>query len=199
MLIDKREACMVTASQLRAGMAIRFEGAVYKVLAAEYHPGQGKMGGSTHARLKNLSSGTLWEHSFRSELKLEDLPVEKQPMDFLYTDADACYFMNPESFEQVPVPAAVVGPQARFLQPEMRVAVEFVEEQPVSVLFPDVVEVRIADTAPPVHAQQDSTWKSARLENGAEIMVPQFLKTGDAIRLDLANLKYMDRAKGSMK
>jgi hypothetical protein len=81
----------------------------------------------------------------------------------------------------------------------MRIAVEFVEDQPVSVLFPDVVEVRVADTAPPVHQQQDSNWKTARLENGAEVMVPQFLKTGDLIRLDLQNLKYMDRAKGTMK
>jgi len=56
--------------------------------------------------------------------------------------------------------------------------------------------VKIADTAPPVHAQQDSTWKVARLDNGVEIMVPQFIKTGDAIRLDVANLKYIDRAKG---
>lgn len=190
---------MVAASQLRAGMAIRFEGNIYKVIAADYHPGQGKMGGTTHTRLKNLSTGTLWEHSFRSDLKLEDLPVEKQPMDFLYGDSDACHFMNPETFEQVSIPSAVIGPQANFLQPEMRVAVEFIEGQPVSVLFPDIIEVRIAETAPPAHQQQDSTWKTAKLENGVEIMVPQFLKTGDVIRLDLETLKYVDRAKSGDK
>lgn len=190
---------MVAASQLRAGMAIRFEGNIYKVIAAEYHPGQGKMGGTTHTRLKNLSTGTLWEHSFRADLKLEDLPVEKQPMDFLYGDGDACHFMNPETFEQVSIPSAVIGPQANFLQPEMRVAVEFIEGQPVSVLFPDIIEVRIAETAPPAHQQQDSTWKTAKLENGVEIMVPQFLKTGDVIRLDLETLKYVDRAKSGDK
>jgi elongation factor P len=180
-------------------MAIRFEGEIYKVLIADYHPGQGKMGGTSHARLKNLSTGTLWEHGFRSDLKLEDVPVEKQPMEFLYTDADACYFMDPESYEQVAIPASVIGQQARFLQPEMRLAVEFVEGRPASVLFPDIIEVRIADTAPPVHQQQDSTWKTARLENGAEIMVPQFVKTGDVIRLDIQNLKYVDRARGATK
>lgn len=187
---------MVPASQLRAGMAVRYEGQIYKVLVADYHPGQGKMGGTTHARLRNLATGTLWEHSFRSDLKLEDLPVEKQEMEFLYTDADACYFMNPETFEQVAVPVKVIGPQARFLRPEMRLQVEFVEGQPVSVVFPDIIEVRIADTAPPTHAQQDSTWKEAVLENGVQIMVPQFIKTGDVIRLDVENLKYVDRAKG---
>ncbi len=188
---------MVAASQLRAGMAIRYEGQLYRVLLAEYHPGQGKMGGVTHTRLKNLSTGTLWEHSFRSDLKLEDLPVEKQAMEFLYADGEQCYFMHPESYEQVAVPGALIGEQARLLQPEMRVAVEFVEDQPVNVILPEVLEVRVADTAPPVHQQTDSVWKTARLDNGLEIMVPQFIKTGDVIRLDVAGLKYMDRAKGA--
>jgi elongation factor P len=190
---------MVTASQMRTGMAVRYEGQVYKVIAAEYHPGQGKMGGVTHARLKNLSTGSLWEHNFRSDLKLEELAVEKQPMDFLYADADECCFMNPETFEQVAIPTAAIGAQARFLLAEMRVAVEFVEGQPVSVAFPDILEVRVAETAPPVHQQQESVWKPARLDNGVEVMVPQFIKVGDLIRLDVANLRYIDRAKGATK
>ncbi|MBM3746095.1 MAG: elongation factor P [Acidobacteria bacterium] len=190
---------MVTASQMRTGMAVRYEGQTYKVLAADYHPGQGKMGGVNHARLQNLATGSLWEHSFRADLKLEELSVEKQPMDFLYADAGDCNFMNPDTFEQVSIPAAVVGPQARFLLPEMRVTIEFVEGQPVSVLFPDILEVRVADTAPPSHQQQESVRKPARLDNGAEIMVPQFIKVGDVIRLDVANLKYIDRAKGATK
>ena len=190
---------MVTASQVRIGMAVRYEGQVYKVLAADYHPGQGKMGGVMHARLKNLSTGSLWEHSFRADLKLEELSVEKQPMDFLYADGEQCHFMNPDTFEQVDLPASVIGPQANFLLPDMRVAVEFVEGQPVSVALPDILEVRVAETAPPAHQQQESVWKPARLDNGVEVMVPQFIKVGDLIRLDVANLKYIDRAKGATK
>lgn len=178
-------------------MAIRHEGQVYKVLAAEYHGGQGKMGGVAHVRLKNLDSGALREQSFRSDLKIEDLPVEKQAMDFLYADDEQCYFMNPESYEQVGIAASVIGPQARFLQPEMRLPVEFVEGRPVSVLFPDILEIRVADTAPPVHQQQDSTLKTAKLDNGVEVMVPQFIKIGDVVRLDVQNLKYIERAKGT--
>lgn len=192
-------AAMVTASHLRPGMAIRHEGQIYRVIAGDYHPGQGKMGGVTHARLQNLSTGTFWEHSFRGELKLEELPVEKQNLTFLYADAEMVWFMNPENFEQMSIPNTVVGSRAAFLQPEMVVPVEFVEERPVSVLLPDILEVRITDTAPPTHQQQDSTWKSARLENGVEVMVPQFIKTGDAIRLELAGLKYVERAKGAGK
>ncbi len=190
---------MVAASQLRAGMAIRFEGQLYKVLFAEYHPGQGKMGGVAHTRLRNLSTGTLWEHSFRSDLKFEQAEVARVAMDFLYGDSDQCTFMHPETFEQVAIPAALIGEQAALLQPEMRLTVEFVEGNPVAVGFPDILEVCVADTAPPVHQQVDSVWKPARLDNGLEIMVPQFIKPGDRIRLDVLNMRYMDRTKGAAR
>jgi elongation factor P len=116
-------------------------------------------------------------------------------MDFLYTDAGQCYFMNPDTYEQVAVAEAVIGPAAQFLLPEMRLAVEFIEGQPMSVIFPDVIDIRVADTAPAAHSQQDSTWKTAVLENGVEIMVPQFIKVDDYIRIDLTTMKYMERAK----
>jgi len=190
---------MLLASQLRTGMAIRYEGQPYKVLAADYHPGQGRMSGQCHARLRNLDTGTLWEHSFRSEMKLEEIPLSKQALEFLYTDADNCAFMHPETFEQVEVPISLIGAQAAFLEAGMKLAVEFAGDRPVSVLLPDVLEVRIADTAPPTHQQQDSTLKTAKLENGVAVMVPQFVKTGDLIRIDLATLKYMDRARGETK
>jgi elongation factor P len=190
---------MLLASQLRAGMAIRYEAQSYKVLAADYHPGQGRMGGQCHARLRNLDTGTLWEHSFRSEMKLEEIPLSKQPLEFLYTDAENCAFMHPETYEQVEVPKALIGAQAPFLEAGMKLAVEFAGARPVSVLMPDVLEVRIADTAPPTHQQQDSTLKTAKLENGVAVMVPQFVKTGDLIRIDLATLKYIDRARGEGK
>jgi len=187
---------MVTASQLRIGMAIKFEGQRYKVVAAEYHGGQGKMGGATHARLQNLDTRTFWEHSFRADLKLEEIALEKQALEFLYAGGDQCCFMNPETYEQTEVETAFVGePQAGLLEAGMKLSVEFLEGRPVSVLFPDVLEVKIVDTAPPIHQQQDSNYKPAKLANGIEVMVPQFVKTGDAIRLDVANMRYMDRAK----
>ena len=190
---------MVTASQLRSGMAIKYEGQDYRVVAAEYHPGQGKMGGQTHARLQNLGTGTFWEHSFRSDLKLEDLAMERQALEFLYADGDLYCFMNPETYEQTEIPSALVGPRSGFLEPGMKLGVEFVEGRPVHVLFPDFLEVKVKDTAPPTHQQQDSASKAARLENGVEVMVPQFVKIGDVIRLDLQTMKYMDRVKVDAK
>jgi elongation factor P len=187
---------MMTASQIRPGMAIRFDNQTYKIVAAEYQPGQGKMGGVMHARLKNLTTGTFWEHGFRAELKVEEVPIEKRVADFLYMDGDDCTFMDPLTFEQHTVPAASLGRQAQLLAPEMRVQMEFVHGAPVSVQFPDTLEIRVKDTTPPAHTQ-DSTWKSALLEGGLEIMVPQFIKIGDMIRIDGAELRYMDRARSA--
>lgn len=186
---------MVLAWQLRAGMAIRYEGQVYRVLDADYHPGQGKMPGSSHARLRNLTTGTIWEHSFRSELKLDDVPIEKRGLEFLYADAAHYCFMNPETYEQSEVPRALLGHQAAFLESGMKLGVEFVEGSPVSVILPDILEARVADTAPASHQQQDSNFKPAKLENGVEVMVPQFVKSGDAIRIAADTMKYVDRVR----
>lgn len=188
---------MVTASQMRPGMAIRFESQTYKILAADYQPGQGKMGGVMHARLKNLATGTFWEHGFRSESRVEEVPLEKRACDFLYLDGNDCTFMDPLTFEQHAIPVESMGKQAQLLAPDMRVQIEFVEGRPVSVQFPDTIEMRVKDTTPPLHNTQDSTWKSAVLEGGVAIMVPQFIKVGDLVRIDGLELRYMDRAKSA--
>ncbi len=186
---------MVNASQLRPGMAITYDHHLYKVLAADYHPGQGKMGGVMHSRLLNLDTGTQWEQNFRAELRLEDCPLVRVPMDFLYQEGDHYFFMNPENFEQVALPASLLGPQARFLQPELRLTVEFIGDRPVGAIFPDTMEVRVRDTAPPIHGQTEASLKPARLESGIDVLVPQFIKAGDFIRLDLKTVKYLDRVK----
>lgn len=86
---------MIAASQLRNAMAIRYQGVIYKVVEAAYHAGQGKMGGVTHTRLKNIDTGTLWEHRFRADEKLEEIPLEKQQMDFLYSDGRGLFLHEP--------------------------------------------------------------------------------------------------------
>ena len=189
---------MILSSQLRPGMAIRFDNHTYRVLAADYHSGQGKMGGSCHARLRDLSTGALWEHAFRADLKLEDLTVEKLPFTFVYRDGDDCVFMDPTTFDQISIPASVAGSYADFFEPDLSVTIEFVDGATVGVLAPDALEVVIADTAPPIHGS-DQVWKPAALANGVSVMVPPFIKAGDAIRIDLANRRYMDRAKPQNK
>ncbi len=186
---------MVLASQLRTGTAIRIEGQVYKVLEAEAKAGGGQLGGVVKTKLRNVTSGRLWEPHFRPDERLEDLELERQTMEFLYSGAGACTFMNPHTYEQVEVPRAVLGPGADFLQPGMSVPVEFFAGQPISVVLPDIAEARVAVTAPPMHSGQDSTWKEATLDNGLVVQVPLFIGTGEIVRVDVRTGRYLERVR----
>ncbi|HUI83523.1 MAG TPA: elongation factor P, partial [Candidatus Binatia bacterium] len=190
---------MVIATDLKPGSAVRIEGQVYKVLEIESKAGTAKLGGVVKAKLSNVASGRLWEPHFRPQERLEDLELERRNMEFLYGDEDGCTFMDPVSFEQVQVPLAIVGPAEKFLQPGMQIPVEFFETQPISIVFPDVVEVRVADTAPVAHSQQDSTFKEATLENDLVVRVPLFIASGELIRVDVRSLRYVERARASRK
>jgi elongation factor P len=120
-------------------------------------------------------------------------------MEFLYSDADAAVFMNPTTFDQVSIPLEAIGAAEKFLKAEMKVPVEFYEGQPISIIFPPIVEVKITTTAESVHQQQDNTYKPATLENGGEVMVPQFIRPGERIRIEVATGKYVDRVRTDLK
>jgi elongation factor P len=190
---------MVIASQLRPGMVLKIGEDIFKVFESTHHVGQGKMPGSVHTRAHHVTKGTLKEFRFRPEERLEETQLDKHQMEFLYTDADSATFMNPDTFEQISIPLEAIGAATKFLQPEMEVPVEFYQGQPVSIVFPEVVEAKVASTAQPVHQQQDNTFKYATLENGMEIMVPQFIKTGETVRVDVATGKYVDRVRPDAK
>lgn len=188
---------MLSASALRPGMVIRLEGTPYKVVAADYHAGGGKMGGVTHAKLRNLRTGTLREWRFRADEVLEPVELERRPMQFLYRDGNMAHFMNPETYEQVAVDDDALGRAADYLAEGMTLPVELLDGEPAGVVFPDVVEARVEETAPPVHSQgTDNVWKEAKLENGATIRVPPFIAPGEWIRVDVQAGAYVERAKG---
>jgi elongation factor P len=184
------EAPMVIASQLRPGTVLKINNDLFKVIDSQYHIGQGKMPGSVHAKLRNVLKGTFKELRFRPEEQIEETQLEKHEMEFLYSDADSATFMNPRTYDQVSIPLEAIGAV---------VPVEVYQGQPVSIVFPEIVEVKIRTTAQPVHQQQDNTYKSATLENGGELMVPQFIKPGETIRVEVASGKYVDRVRTDAK
>lgn len=190
---------MVVAAQLRPGTVLKLGEEMYKVIESAYHVGQGKMPGSVHSKLHNVVKGTFKEVRFRPEERLEDVQLEKRQMEFLYSDADSATLMDPETFEQFSIPLEAIGTAQRFLHPEMSIPVEFHAGQPVSIVFPQSVELKIASTAQPVHQQQDNTYKPATLENGVEILVPQFIKPGEIVKIEVATGKYLDRVRTDAK
>jgi elongation factor P len=190
---------MVVASQLRPGTVLKIGPDLFKVIESTYHVGQGKMPGSVHSKLRHVLKGTFKELRFRPEERLEETQLEKQDMEFLYSDSDSATFMNPRTYDQVAIPLEAIGAATKFLQPEMKVPVELYEGQPVSIVFPEIVEVKVQTTAQPVHQQQDNTYKSAILENGLELMVPQFIKPGELVRVEVGTGKYVDRVRADTK
>jgi elongation factor P len=190
---------MVLASELQSGMALEIEGQIYKVLEVEAKAGTAKLGGVVKTKLINVRSGRMWEPHFRPQERLHDLELERRPMQFLYAEADQCTFMDPDSFEQISVPAAILGNFQSFLQPGALLPIEFSNGEPISATIPDVVEIKVTRTAAPIHAQQDSAWKQAQLENGASIHVPLFIAEGETIRVEVQTGRYIERVRSDRK
>ena len=102
--------------------------------------------------------------------------------------------MDPESFEQVSIPREAIGTAEKFMKEGMKITVELLGEEPLTVQFPKIMELKVAATGPGIRGGHDvSTLKPATLENGLEILVPQFVETGDAVRVDTEKVKYVDR------
>ncbi len=186
---------MIAATELRADMVIELEGIRYRVVAAETHLGGGKVGAMVHARLARLDTGSVTERRFRAEEKLADQKLDLRELDFLYQDADGFVFMDPGTFDQFPLPRGLLGSFARFLREGMRLAVDFVGEQPAVVRVPETVELKVMATGEAQHAKETSALKEARLENGMTILVPLFIRSGEMVRVNVETGRYVERVK----
>jgi elongation factor P len=176
-------------------MVIRFERGFCKVLEAQYHAGGGKLAGAVHAKLEGVGRGAVIERRFRPDERLERVELERARWQYIYADGDDFYFMNPDTFEQIPIARGVLGDRTRFLRPDMSVTVESCDGRPVNVVFPESVELKVASTGQAEHQRETSAMKLATLDNGMEILVPLFIKAGDAVRVDTATGKYLERAR----
>ena len=186
---------MSMASDLRAGLLIRLEGVLYRLLEVTVHGATAKQSGFVHARLVKLGSGTETDRRFRPDEKIDAVELRKRDLDFSYQAGDEFYLMDPETYEQIALPADLIAGRHRFLREGLRLTVEFLDDQPVGLVFPETVELKIVSTAAPMHAHQTSTLKSAVLENGMEVQVPLFIKEGEGIRVHVATGKYVERAR----
>jgi len=184
---------MATASELAAGMVIRVEGQIYRVLKIEAKAAAAKLGGVVKAELSNVATGRLWEARFRPQEHVEELEVERRNMEFLFRAGETATFMDPGTFEQIEVPVELLGVAVNFLQSEATVPLEFFEGKPIHAVVPDIVEAQVVRTAPPTHSQQVSAWKEATLENGTTIRVPLFIAPEEWVRVDLRTGRYLER------
>ena len=184
---------MVLASEVKAGTALQLDGKLYKVLEVVRHSGSGQMHGFIELKLHDVRFGHFADRRFKHSDKLDDVELLKRQMDFLYSDTEQCYFMDPETYEQVGIPRTSVGQIEKFMKEGMKITVELLKGEAVSVQFVKVVELKVESTGRGLRGEHDNTMKPAKLENGIEIMVPQFVATGDTVRVDTEKVKYVDR------
>jgi len=190
-----QEGYMVLASNLKTGTILQIDRNLYKVLATEYHMGGGKMGGLVHVKLREVRSALLLDRKFKPDEKLDDVELERKTMEFLYEDSEGFYMMDPETYEQMQLNRNLMETFSPFLKPNMRLSVEFLEEEPVNVLFPEWVELEVVSTPASISSLQDEVYKPATLANGMQIQVPQFIKVGDMVKVNVISKKYIERGK----
>jgi elongation factor P len=186
----------VIASSLRKGNILELDdGKLYVVLSAEnFHPGKGTP--TTQVDMRRISDGVKTAHRYKTTDQVERAHVEDKDFQFLYQDGEGFHFMNSETYDQVTLPEDLVGDQANYLQPEMKVKLAVYDGNPVSIELPQKVTLEVTETEPTVKGQTaSSSYKPATLSNGVRTMVPPFVGTGTRIVVMTADGSYVERAK----
>jgi elongation factor P len=185
---------MLSATQLRPGMVIKFNNELYSVFKME-HRTPGNLRGFVQVKMRNLRSGSQIEHRFSSEDRVEKAIMDEHEMEYLYDDGEFYYFMNTENYEQIQLSAEFIGDAANYMIDNLPVSVTFYEGRPISVEPPPTVDLKIIETEPGLRTGSVSNvGKAATLETGLIVTVPQFIEQGEKIRVNTAEGTYMERA-----
>jgi elongation factor P len=184
----------IAATQLRPGMVVKFNNDLFSVFKME-HRTPGNLRGFVQVKMRNFKSGTMIEHRFSSEDKVEKASLDEQEMEYLYDDGEYYYFMNTESFEQMHLVKDLLGDATDYLTPNLKVLVEFYEGKPISVELPATVDLTVKETEPGIKgASVSNVTKAAKMETGLVVQVPPFINEGEKIRVSTSDASYQARA-----
>src|SRR5580693_3805568 len=168
----------VKATQLRPGMVIQHEGQLYTVFSVD-HRTPGNKRGSMQTRMKNLRTGTI---------------LDEVEFEYLYNEGDEFHFMNTQTYEQMQMTREELGETVYYLIPNTTVKIEFFEEKPIGVDLPDTMELKVTETEPTLQkATASAVMKPATLETGLVIQVPPFVNSGDRVKVDTTEARYVQR------
>jgi len=183
----------VSTNEMRAGLKIEVEGEPYTIIANEFvKPGKGQA--FNRVKLKHLKTGRVVEKTFKSGEKFDLADVEETKMRMLYSDSDGVVFMDDVSFEQVTIPNEIIQDQAQWLMEEVLYGVVFYKGEPIEVIPPTFMEMKITETAPGVRGDTSGrVLKPAVTESGAKIQVPIFVEEGEKIKVDTRTGTYVSR------
>ncbi len=185
---------MISATQLRPGMVIKFNNDLFSIFSMT-HRTPGNLRGFVQVRMRNLRSGSMIEHRFSSEDRVEKAVMDEQEMEYLYDDGEYFYFMNTDTYEQMHLTKDLLGDGTQYLIPQLKVTVEFYEGKPISVELPATVDLKVVETEPGLKgATVSNVTKPAKLETGLVVQVPPFITEGEKIRVNTSEGTYQERA-----
>ena len=183
----------IQGNEIKPGMIIELNNDHWTVLKTQ-HVKPGKGGAFNQVELKSLTKGTKLNQRFRSSENVERAQLEEKEFNFLYSDDSGCFFMEPESFEQISLKKELLGEKLNLLSENLKVTISFLDEKPLTIELPNNIECTIETTEGIVKGQTAaSSYKPAKLNNGIDLMVPPFIEEGDKIILDSRTLEYVKK------
>ena len=186
---------MVTAGDFRNGVTFEMDGNVYSIIEFQ-HVKPGKGAAFVRTKIRNVISGAVTEKTFNPNDKYPTAFIERKDMEYLYNDGDLYYFMDSETYEQLPISPNVLGDNFRFVKENMVCKVLSYKDNVFGVEPPNFVELEVTETDPGFKGDTaTNVTKPATLETGAEIKVPLFINPGDKIKIDTRSGEYLERCK----
>jgi len=184
---------MIDVNNLRKGVTFELDNSLYKVLDYEHHkPGRGKA--TIRIKARNMRTGTILEKSFISGDRVEDVRLDYQHVQFLYHDGELYHFMNKETYEQPALSAEAVGDNAPYLKENLDVKLTFYYGEALDIELPITVELSVVEAGVSVRGDTATgVTKKVKTETGLEVQVPNFIESGDTIRVDTRTGTYVTR------
>ena len=185
----------VPATQIRRGMVIVMDGDPCRVIEFRHHT-PGNLRAMVQTKMKNLRTGSSFEHRFRAADAIEKALMETHDLEFLYESSGTYHFMKLSDYDQLEMDEEMLGDNAQWMQPGMKIQAEYYEGRPIGIQLPNSLVFEIVETAPVMKsATKTASNKPAKLDNGVTINVPEFLSTGERVRVNPQTGEYLDRAK----
>lgn len=186
---------MISTNEFRRGSKIEYKGEPYEVLEFQ-HVKMQQRAPIVRTKIKNLKTGRVIDETFAAGQKFDTPPLEEKEMQFLYSQEDLFYFMDTETYEQIPLTAAQLGDARKFIKEEMIVKILYYKGEPIAVEPPMFVELKVVETEPAFKGDTASGGsKPAKLETGAVVKVPFHIAEGDIIKIDTRTSEYIERVK----
>ena len=186
---------MIQATQLKRGMCIKHDNDLWRVVEAQ-HKTPGNLRGLVQAKIRNLRTGAISEHRFRSVDMVERAILDETEMEFLYSEGDLHHFMSHTNYEQMGLSDEVLGDAVNYLIPNIKLTIEMYEGKPVGIELPQTVDMTVMETEPSIKGGSVSNvGKPAKMETGLIVQVPAFISEGERIKIDTSTGSYVERVK----